>query len=109
MMRMMMQRGNASLMVGASSWKDQFFDAFTVQAGDDEEEEGGEEGEEGGEAEEKMPTCGDYIMHFLTLPWKFIFAFIPPADKCKGWPAFITSIGFIGLLTAVIGDVATHF
>ena len=29
----MMQRGNASLMVGASSWKDQFFDAFTVQAG----------------------------------------------------------------------------
>ena len=39
-----MQRGNASLMVGANSWKDQFFDAFTVQAGDD--EEGGEEGEE---------------------------------------------------------------
>ena len=29
----MMQRGNASLMVGASSWKDQFIDAFTVQAG----------------------------------------------------------------------------
>ena len=42
----MMQRGNASMMVGASSWKDQFLDAFTVQAGDDEEEgeEGGEEG-----------------------------------------------------------------
>ena len=29
----MMQRGNASLMVGAASWKDQFVDAFTVQAG----------------------------------------------------------------------------
>merc|ERR1719285_599263 len=27
---------------------------------------------------EKMPSCGDYIMHFLTLPWKIIFAFIPP-------------------------------
>ena len=42
----MMQRGNASMMVGASSWKDQFLDAFTVQAGDDDEEgeEGGEEG-----------------------------------------------------------------
>lgn len=77
----MMQRGNASLMVGAASWKDQFLDAFTVQAGDDDEEEGGEEGEEGGEAEEKMPTCGDYIMHFLTLFWKIIFAFIPPAGK----------------------------
>ncbi len=29
----MMQRGNASMMAGASSWKDQFIDAFTVQAG----------------------------------------------------------------------------
>ena len=41
----MMQKGNASLMVGASSWKDQFLEAFTVQAGgdDEEEEEGGDE------------------------------------------------------------------
>ena len=45
---------------------------------DEEEEEGGDEGEEG---EEKMPTCGDYIMHFLTLFWKVIFATIPPAGK----------------------------
>merc|ERR1719346_48949 len=53
----MLKRGNASMMVGASSWKDQFIEAFTVQAGDDdeEEEEGGEEGEEG---EEKMPPHG---------------------------------------------------
>jgi hypothetical protein len=46
-----------------------------VNAGDDDEEEG----EEGEEAEEKMPTCGDYIMHFLTLFWKVLFATIPPA------------------------------
>jgi len=103
----MMQRGNASLMVGASSWKDQFVDAFTVQAGDDEEEEGGEEGEEG-EAEEKMPTCGDYIMHFLTLFWKIIFAFIPPAGIANGYPCFFISLVFIGACTAVIGDVAGH-
>jgi len=103
----MMQRGNASLMVGASSWKDQFVDAFTVQAGDDEEEEGGEEGEEG-EAEEKMPTCGDYIMHFLTLFWKILFAFIPPAGIGNGYPCFFISLVFIGACTAVIGDVAGH-
>ena len=53
---------------------------WLLQIGDDEEEEGGEEGEEG-EAEEKMPTCGDYIMHFLTLFWKILFAFIPPAGE----------------------------
>merc|ERR1712141_392133 len=104
----MMQRGNASLMVGASSWKDQFIDAFTVQAGDD-DEGGDEEGEEGeGEAEEKMPTCGDYIMHFLTLFWKVLFAFVPPAGIANGYPCFVISIVFIGLCTAVIGDVAGH-
>merc|ERR1719239_1160216 len=27
-----------------------------------------------------MPSCGDYIMHFLTLPWKLLFALIPPTD-----------------------------
>merc|ERR1712241_814412 len=106
----MMQKGNASLMVGASSWKDQFVEAFTVQAGgdDDEEEEGGDEEGEGGEEEEKMPTCGDYIMHFLTLFWKIIFAFIPPAGIANGYPCFVISIAMIGLCTAVIGDVAGH-
>lgn len=29
----MLQKGNASMLVGASSWRDQFFEAFTVQAG----------------------------------------------------------------------------
>merc|ERR1712048_1033369 len=103
----MMQRGNASMMAGASSWKDQFLEAFTVQAGDDDEEEegGGDEGEEG---EEKMPTCGDYIMHFLTLFWKVIFATIPPAGLGAGYPCFVISIAMIGICTAVIGDVAGH-
>jgi len=100
----MLQRGNASMMVGASSWKDQFLEAFTVQAGDDDDEEG-EEGEEG---EEKMPTCGDYIMHFLTLVWKVIFAIIPPAGLFNGYPCFVISIAMIGVCTAVIGDVAGH-
>merc|ERR1712012_1351821 len=98
----MMQKANNSMMVGSSSWLDQFTDAFTVQADDDDE---GEEGEEG---EEKMPSCGDYIMHFLTLPWKLIFALIPPTAIYDGYPTFVISIAFIGLCTAVIGDVAGH-
>merc|ERR1719153_682562 len=99
----MMQKANNSMMVGSSSWLDQFSEAFTVQAEDDDEE--GEEGEEG---EEKMPTCGDYIMHFLTLPWKLIFAFIPPTAIYNGYITFVVSIIFIGACTAVIGDVAGH-
>merc|ERR1719283_787668 len=99
----MMQKANASMMVGSSSWLDQFTEAFTVQADDDDEE--GEDGEEG---EEKMPSCGDYIMHFLTLPWKVLFALIPPTAIYDGYPTFVISILFIGLCTAVIGDVAGH-
>jgi len=99
----MMQKANASMMVGSSSWLEQFTDAFVVQADDDDEE--GEEGEEG---EEKMPSCGDYIMHFLTLPWKLIFALIPPTAIYEGYPTFVVSICAIGACTAIIGDVAGH-
>merc|ERR1719189_497981 len=56
----------------------------------------------------KMPTCGDYIMHFLTLFWKVIFSFIPPAGVLRGYPTFVVSILMIGLVTAIIGDVAGH-
>ena len=49
-----------------------------------------EEGEEGEEGEEKMPSCGDYIMHFLTLPWKLLFALIPPTGKCL--PSFYLGV-----------------
>merc|ERR1712088_1265470 len=97
----MMQKANNSMVVGSSSWLDQFSEAFTVQADDDDEEEG-EEGEE------KMPSCGDYIMHFLTLPWKLIFAFVPPTAMCNGYPTFVIAIFMIGACTAVIGDVAGH-
>merc|ERR1711937_758438 len=99
-----MQKANNSMMVGSSSWLEQFTDAFVVQAADEDEEE--EEGE--GDGEEKMPSCGDYIMHFLTLPWKLIFAFIPPTAIYAGYPTFVVSISAVGICTAVIGDVAGH-
>jgi len=98
----LMAKTNNSLLAGSSSWLEQFTSAFEVQADDDEE---GEEGEEG---EEKMPSCGDYIMHFLTLPWKLLFALIPPTAIGQGYPTFVIAIAAIGLCTAVIGDVAGH-
>merc|ERR1712168_1473377 len=94
----MMQKANASMMVGSSSWLEQFTEAFTVQAEDDDDEEG-EDGEEG---EEKMPSCGDYIMHFLTLPWKLIFAFILPTGIYDGYPTFVISIFCIEALLAIL-------
>jgi len=96
----LVQRANASLVVGSSSWKEQFIEAITVSASDDDEEEGGEE---------KMPSCTDYVLHFLTVFWKILFAFVPPTDRLDGWLSFVISIIWIGALTAVIGDVAGHF
>jgi solute carrier family 8 (sodium/calcium exchanger) len=48
-------------------------------------------------------------MHYLNLPWKLLFALIPPTDYMNGWLCFIVSIIFIGILTAIIGDVAAMF
>nr|XP_045593299.1 sodium/calcium exchanger 1-like isoform X5 [Procambarus clarkii] len=100
----LVKKANASMLVGSSSWKEQFTEAITVQAGeegdDDEDEEGGEE---------KLPSCMDYVMHFITVFWKVLFAFVPPTEYGKGYPTFFISIFGVGLLTAFIGDIASHF
>ena len=44
------------------------------------DDDGGDE-EGNGDEEPSTPSCMDYIMHFLTLFWKIIFAFIPPTGK----------------------------
>ncbi|XP_056623487.1 sodium/calcium exchanger 1b isoform X4 [Triplophysa dalaica] len=97
----LIKKTNLALLVGTNSWRDQFIEAITVSAGeDDDEEECGEE---------KLPSCFDYVMHFLTVFWKVLFAFVPPTDYWNGWACFVVSIMMIGLLTAFIGDLASHF
>merc|ERR1712159_892855 len=51
----------------------------------------------------------DYVMHFVTLPWKLFFAIIPPTEIMGGWLCFFVALAFIGLVTAVIGDLASIF
>ncbi|XP_061084056.1 sodium/calcium exchanger 1-like isoform X1 [Conger conger] len=97
----LIKKTNLALLVGTNSWRDQFIEAITVSAGeDDEDEECGEE---------KLPSCFDYVMHFLTVFWKVLFAFVPPTEYWNGWACFVVSICMIGLLTAFIGDLASHF
>ncbi|KAF7216589.1 transcript variant X6 [Nothobranchius furzeri] len=96
----LIKKTNLALVIGTNSWREQFVEAITVSSGDDDEGESGEE---------KLPSCFDYIMHFLTVFWKLLFAFVPPTDYWNGWACFIVSISVIGLLTAVIGDLASHF
>ncbi|CAL8266975.1 unnamed protein product [Merluccius merluccius] len=89
---------NLASVVGTHSWREQFIEAVTVSGGD------GEDGEE-----QRLPNCCDYFLHMMTVFWKILFAFVPPTDFCSGWACFIISIMVIGFLTAVIGDLASHF
>lgn len=124
----MLKTANASFMLGTSSWREQFIDALTVSAGDDDDDDEvevvedlgqlGEEGREPGEGDilkpkaskaPKEPSKADYFMHFLSVPWKLAFATIPPTDYWGGWACFTVSILMIGVLTAIIGDLASQF
>ncbi|XP_069881558.1 sodium/calcium exchanger 1 isoform X6 [Dipodomys merriami] len=97
----LIKKTNLAIVVGTNSWREQFIEAITVSAGeDDDDDECGEE---------KLPSCFDYVMHFLTVFWKVLFAFVPPTEYWNGWACFVVSIVMIGLLTAFIGDLASHF
>ncbi|XP_075938808.1 sodium/calcium exchanger 1a isoform X20 [Anarhichas minor] len=95
----LLKKTNLALVIGTNSWREQFVEAITVSSGDDDDECG----------EEKLPSCFDYVMHFLTIFWKILFALVPPTDYFNGWACFVVSISVIGILTAFIGDLASHF
>lgn len=81
-----------SMKVHHETWAQQLKDAMNVNGGDVEN-----------------ATAGDYVMHFLTFGFKILFALIPPAGMAGGWPCFFVSLGMIGLLTAIVGDLAGIF
>jgi solute carrier family 8 (sodium/calcium exchanger) len=91
------QRKKERLQVGTSTWIQQFVDALSV---------GGSVDDEG---EELPPTVSDYIMHFFTVFWKVVFSVVPPTVYGGGWPAFVISLLMIGLVTGLVGEVATIF
>jgi len=80
--------------IGKSNWKDQFSAAISVN---------------GGEETEDPPSVQDYIMHVITVPWKVLFAIIPPVYYCGGWLCFVCALMMIGAVTAFIGDLAALF
>jgi solute carrier family 8 (sodium/calcium exchanger) len=72
--------------------------------GDDDEEE---EAEEGAEPQPKDPPGKfDIFMHVISVPWKLLFAFIPPVDYIGGWACFCVALIFIGGVTWMVSDMA---
>ena len=80
-----------------SAWSAQFIEAIEL------------EGNVNELGETVPPTPFQACMHFVTIFWKLLFATIPPTDMCGGWATFGVALSFIGVVTAVVGDVATLF
>ncbi|EDV20330.1 uncharacterized protein TRIADDRAFT_32198 [Trichoplax adhaerens] len=95
----LLKKANLAMAIGTSTWREQFRAALTVNGGDNDDDDD----------EETKPTCTDYIMHYLTIFWKLIFALVPPTEIWGGWACFCVSIIMIGILTTFIGDLASHF
>lgn len=90
-----------------TAWKEQIINAVKLTEDDEEEEE---DGQEQSAPAEKRRGCMQYINMALTavlgVPWKIFFSVIPPPGFCDGWLCFFCSLGGIGLLTAIVGDLA---
>ncbi|XP_027766965.1 sodium/calcium exchanger 2-like, partial [Empidonax traillii] len=76
----LMKKTNLATVIGTHSWREQFLEAVTVSAGDEDDDDEGRE--------ERLPSCFDYVMHFLTVFWKVLFACVPPTALLGGWAAF---------------------
>jgi len=75
----------SGLDVQTHSWRQQFIDALAFEDGD----------------------TTAMVMHAVTVPWKIIFACIPPTSYYGGWLTFVCSLTMIGAVTAIIGELAT--
>jgi solute carrier family 8 (sodium/calcium exchanger) len=81
--------------LGNSSYAEQFRTALLVNGGEEDDDE--------------PPACMDYFMHYLTLPFKLFFATVPPSSYKQGWVTFVVALVYIGLVTALIQDLAMLF
>lgn len=52
-------------------------------------------------------TAWEAFSHFLSIGWKFAFAIVPPPNYYGGAACFVVSLSMIGLVTMVVGEIAT--
>lgn len=76
---------------GNDEWCDQFVMAMRPSADEESESDG----------------VVSWTLHIIALPWKLLFACVPPTSYCGGWVRFFSALTVIGGVTALIGDVAS--
>merc|ERR1711976_431521 len=86
------------------AYAQQFIDAIFKVKDDGDDEEGGEKDNLMGE--EEKPSAVDWFFHIVGLPWKLLFALVPPPQYLGGWATFFGALVMIAVITALIGDMA---
>lgn len=86
LMKLLAKKVN-KLKLGTTSWTEQFKEAV-------------------GPPEEDDAGVLTKIIHYSTVPFKVMFAVVPPTCYWGGWLCFFVSLGFIALVTVLIGDLA---
>eukprot|EP01059_Diplonema_ambulator_P008437 TRINITY_DN18068_c0_g1_i1.p1 TRINITY_DN18068_c0_g1~~TRINITY_DN18068_c0_g1_i1.p1 ORF type:complete len:748 (+),score=264.15 TRINITY_DN18068_c0_g1_i1:285-2246(+) len=81
--------GNVNEKISTDTWGQQFRDAMNIGGGEEE------------------PSTMEYFMHALTFFWKVLFACVPPTAMAGGWACFGVALFFIGLVTAMVAEVAS--
>jgi len=82
------------LALGHACWREQFASSVLCN---------------GSWEDQKYATVLDWVFHIVALPWKLLFALCPSSQYLGGWVCFVGSLFFIGLVTALIADLAEIF
>eukprot|EP00930_Biecheleria_cincta_P045676 TRINITY_DN31481_c0_g1_i1.p1 TRINITY_DN31481_c0_g1~~TRINITY_DN31481_c0_g1_i1.p1 ORF type:complete len:852 (-),score=144.61 TRINITY_DN31481_c0_g1_i1:154-2709(-) len=91
----------ASSSAANMAWRDQFKDALFNVYGDEDEDEDVQL--------TAYDKCSAYFGHFILMPFNIVCACIPPTKYCGGKLCFAAALIVIGIVTAIIGDVAALF
>ena len=85
-------------------WRDQLAQLFVRSKG-----EGGEDHADGRDAEEATKSPLAAIANAAIMPWRLLFALLPPKQCARGWPSFAAVICVLVLLTTIIIDLCAAF
>uniref|UniRef100_A0A7S0SLH6 Calx-beta domain-containing protein n=1 Tax=Mantoniella antarctica TaxID=81844 RepID=A0A7S0SLH6_9CHLO len=90
-------RNSAVDLNGDESYYQQFRDAVTMAESVD---------DDGAKVD---PAVISIVLHYFTITWKVLFSLVPPPSYSGGWACFGVSLLFIGIVTAIVEQVATLF
>lgn len=53
--------------------------------------------------------AAEFIAHLITMPWRALFAFLPPPALSHGWPAFLCALAYITAIANFLIKLANLF